>query len=302
MARPGAGGYAPTKTTDDRLRKLYDDYCHSTMPRREFLRRAAAIGGLSAVGAATALLPDYASACQVAFTDPRIKATYARFPSPGGNGPELRAYVAHPAAEGTFPAVLVVHENRGLNPYIEDVARRLAVAGFLAVAPDALTAVGGYPGNDEDGKVLQANLDRARILVDMENAARFAKAHPRSTGRLGVVGFCFGAFVSGHLAVTLGDALQAAAPFYGRAPDLAGVERIRARMLLIYAENDEGVNATRAPFEQALRRAGARFESRTFAGTGHGFHNDSTTRYDEKAAAEAWDATIALFREALAGA
>ena len=285
---------------DDRIYALYDAYCHSGMPRREFLRRAAASGVVGALGMASALLPDYARACQVAFTDPRIRATYARFPSPGGSGEELRAYVVQPAeAPRPAPAVLVVHENRGLNPYIEDVARRLAVAGYLAVAPDALWASGGYPGNDEDGKALQAKLDRDRILVDMENAARFAATHPQGSGRLGAVGFCFGGFVCNHLATTLGETLHAAASFYGRAPDLSAAPQIRARMLLHFAEKDDGVNAGRADWEAALTAAGVRFSAEVYPGTQHGFHNDSTARYDAAAATLAWDRTLALFRETL---
>lgn len=285
---------------DPRIVELYDAYCHSTMARRDFLARAAATvaGGLAM---AEALLPDYALACQVGFNDERISAEYARFPSPGGNGGDLRAYVARPkAGDGLLPTVLVVHENRGLNPYVEDVARRLAVAGYLAVAPDALWPVGGYPGNDDQGKVLQAGLDRDRILVDLANAARFAKAHPRSNGKLGVTGFCFGGYVTNHLAVTLGAEVQAAAPFYGRAPDVASVGAIRARLVLHYAEHDDGVNATRADYEAALTKAGVAFASHTYAGTQHGFHNDSTPRYDQASAELAWRRTLELFAATLA--
>lgn len=286
-----------TPPADQRLFDLYDDYCHSGMERREFLRRAAAMGLL---GAATALLPDYAQACQVSFTDERIVAEYVRFPSPGGSGPELRAYVVGPKAQGPVPAVVVAHENRGLNPYIEDVARRLAVAGYLAVAPDALWAVGGYPGNDEAGKKLQAGLERAKILADMVNAARFAKAHPRSNGKLGAVGFCFGGLVCHHLAVTLGADLQAAVPYYGRPPEGADASAVRAHLLMHFAENDEGVNAARPGWEAALTAAKVDFASHVYPGTQHGFHNDSTPRFGGAAATLSWERTLAHFGRHLA--
>ncbi len=280
---------------DDRIYDLYDDYCHSGMERREFLRRAAALGGLTM---ALSLLPDYAQACQVSFNDERISAEYVKYPSSGGNAADMRGYLVSPRGDGPFPSVVVVHENRGRNPYIEDVARRLAVAGFLALAPDALWAVGGYPGNDDEGKALQAKLDPGKILVDMVNAARFVRTHARSNGRLGAVGFCFGGAVCNHLAVTLGEELRASVPFYGR-PAEGPVERIRARLLLQYAEKDEGVNATRAEYEAALKKAGVSFESHVYPGTQHGFHNDSTARYDAAAAALAWKRTLDVFAATL---
>lgn len=284
---------------DDQIYALYDLYCHSGMERREFLRRAAALGIAGGLSMATALLPDYARACQVSFNDERIAAEYVRYPSPGGNAQDMRGYLARPRGDGPFPAVVVVHENRGLNPYIEDVARRLAVAGYLALAPDALWAAGGYPGNDEAGKALQAKLDRDKILVDMVNAARFVRGHARSNGRLGAVGFCFGGAVCNHLAVTLGEELRASVPFYGRPADAPAVDRIRARLLLHYAENDEGVNATRAGYEAALKKHGVSFQSHTYPGTQHGFHNDSTPRYNAAAAELAWKRTLELFSATL---
>jgi carboxymethylenebutenolidase len=287
------------RKADDRIYALYDEYCHSGMERRELLRRAAAFGA-AGVAMALGMLPDYARACQVSFNDERIDAEYARYPSPGGNAAEMRGYLVRPKGEGKFPAVVVVHENRGLNPYIEDVARRLAVAGYLAFAPDALSAVGGYPGNDEDGKALQARLDRDKILADMANGARFVRGHAQSNGKLGAVGFCFGGFVCNHLAATLGDELQAAAPFYGRPAEEADAQRIRARMVLHYAETDENVNATREAYEGALKKAKVRFESHVYAGTQHGFHNDSTPRYDAAAAELAWKRTLDLFAATLA--
>ena len=288
---------------DPRIYDLYDRYCHGPMERREFLRRAAAlgtIGGVSALAMARALLPNYAQAQTVSFTDPRIKARYVSYDSPGGNAKQMRGYLVQPAGDGPFPSVLVVHENRGLNPYVEDVARRAAVAGFLALAPDALSPLGGYPGNDDDGRVMQRKLDRAKIHVDMENGARFLKAHSASNGKLGVTGFCFGGGVSNHLAVKLGSDLQAAAPFYGRAADGADVAKIRASLVIHYAEDDARVNAMREGYEAALKKHKVEFKSYLYPGTRHGFHNNSTPRYHEKAAALAWQRTIDLFKRTLA--
>ncbi len=201
---------------DSRIYDLYDQYCHTTMERREFLRRAAAItvvGGASGLAMAQALLPQYAKAQTISFTDKRIKARYVMYDSPGGNADKMRGYLVQPAGEGPFPCVLVIHENRGLNPHIEDVARRAAIAGFLALAPDALTPLGGYPGNDDDGKVMQKKLDRAKIGVDMLNGAKFLKSHAMSNGKLAATGFCFGGGVTNYLAVQLGADLNAGAPF-----------------------------------------------------------------------------------------
>ena len=286
---------------DPKIFKLYDTYCHSEMPRREFLRRAAtmAVIGGSGLAMAEALLPQYAKAQMVSFTDKRIKATYVTYDSPGGNADKIRGYLAHPQGDGPFPAVLIVHENRGLNPYIEDVARRAAVAGFLALAPDALSPLGGYPGNDDDGKVLQRKLDRQKIHVDMLNGAKFVKGHGKSNGKLGATGFCFGGGVTNFLAVEMGDDLQAAAPFYGRAPATDGVKNIKAKVVVHYAEDDPRVNATRADYEAALKAAGANYEMHTYAGTKHGFHNNSTLRYNEAAAKIAWQRTVDLFKAQL---
>jgi carboxymethylenebutenolidase len=287
---------------DPRIYELYDEYCHTGMPRREFLRRAAAIAVVSGSGLAMAeaLLPQYAKAQMVSFTDDRIKANYITYASPGGNGSEIRGYLVQPAGEGAFPAVLIVHENRGLNPYIEDVARRAAVAGFLALAPDALTPLGGYPGNDDDGKAMQAKLDRQKIQIDMLNGGRFVKAHAKSNGKLGATGFCFGGGVTNFLAVELGGDLQAAAPFYGAAPATDGVGKIKAKIVAHYAEDDPRVNATRPDYEAALKAAGVEFEMHSYPGTQHGFHNNSTPRYNEAAAKLAWERTIALFKAKLA--
>jgi carboxymethylenebutenolidase len=292
---------------DPRVYALYDDYCHTGMDRRAFLARAAAIAGLGGAGLAMAqaLLPRYARAQEVKFTDPRITPRYVSYDSPGGTSGTMRGYLVRPAgegrSEGPFPAVVVIHENRGLNPYIEDVARRLGVAGFLALAPDGLAPVGGYPGNDDEGKALQAGLDPAKLLTDLLNSARYLKAHELSNGRLGATGFCFGGAAVNQLAVRLGGDLAAGAPFYGRAPDPADVPKIRAALLVHYAETDPRVNATRPAFEAALKAAGATYQMHTYPGTRHGFHNYSTPRYDEAAAKLAWERTVGWFRERLEG-
>lgn len=286
---------------DPRIFDLYDEYCHGQMDRREFLQRASSltiIGG-SGLAMAKALLPQYAKAQQISFTDDRIKAQYIHYESPGGNGDRMKAYLAHPKGDGPFPSVLVVHENRGLNPHIEDVARRAAVAGFLTLAPDALSPLGGYPGNDDDGKAMQAKLDRIKIHTDMLNGAQLLKGHPLSTGKLGVTGFCFGGGVSNWLATKMGEDLQAAAPFYGAAAKTQDVPNIRAKILVHYAENDPRVNAMREPYETALKEANIDYEMHSYPGTRHGFHNNSTPRYDEKAAKLAWQRTIDLFKRQL---
>jgi carboxymethylenebutenolidase len=282
---------------DQQVYDLYDEYCHGRIDRREFLKRAGAMGMLAA---ATALLPDYARAQQVSFTDARIKASYVSYPSAGGNGGTMRGYLVEPAAAGPHPAVLVIHENRGLNPYVEDVARRAAVAGFLALAPDGLAPLGGYPGNDDDGRDMQARLDQARLRTDMLNGARWLKAHSRSTGKLGATGFCWGGGTANFLATALGADLQAAAPFYGAAPATDAVGKIKAAMLIHYAENDPRIDGMWPAYESALKAAGVRYEMHIYPGTQHGFHNDSTPRYKEHAAKLAWERTIAHFRRYLA--
>ena len=291
------------QTIDERVFDLYDEYCHGRIDRREFLGRTAAmtIGGVSALWMAQALLPRYAEAQTISFTDPRMKATYVEYPSPGGTSGAMRGYLAQPAGEGPFPAVLVIHENRGLNPYIEDVARRAAVAGFLALAPDGLSPVGGYPGNDDDGRALQRSLDPAKLDRDMINSARYLKAHDLSNGRLGATGFCWGGGMTNRLAVALGGDLHAAVPFYGAAAASEDVPGIEAALLIIYAENDLRINAMRPDYEAALQAHGVNYEVHVFEGTRHGFHNNSTPRYDEAAAALAWDRTIDFFRTHLAG-
>jgi carboxymethylenebutenolidase len=284
---------------DQKVFDLYDEYCHGGIDRREFLKRAGAMGVLAA---AISLLPDYARAQQVSLTDSRIKASYVTYPSPGGNTATMRGYLVQPTSSGPHAAVLVVHENRGLNPYVEDVARRVAVAGFLALAPDGLTPLGGYPGNDDDGRDMQAKLDPAKLRTDMLNGARWLKSHPGSTGKLGVTGFCWGGGTSNVLATALGGDLRAAAPFYGAAPATDAVAKIKAAMLIHYAENDPRIDEMWPAYEKALKAAGVRYEAYVYPGTQHGFHNDSTPRYKEDAAKLAWQRTIAHFNRYLNGA
>ncbi len=286
---------------DPRIYDLYDQYCHSQMERREFLNRAAAITviGGSGLAMAQALLPRYAEAQMISFTDERIKATYVTYDSPGGNAAKIKGYLVQPKGSGPFPSVLVVHENRGLNPHIEDIARRLAAEGFLALAPDALSAAGGYPGNDDDGKKMQAALDRGKIRTDMLNGAKWLKKHKLSNGKLGTVGFCFGGGVANWLATEMGGDLQAAVPFYGSAAKTADVPKIKAALLINYAENDKRVNAQRPAYEAALKAAGKSYEMHTYPGTRHGFNNNSTQRYNAEQAKIAWDRTIAFFKKHL---
>ncbi len=284
---------------DQRVFDLYDEYCHGGMDRREFLRRAAVVtvGGLAM---AQALLPRYAQAQTISFTDPRIKASYVTYPSPGGSSGTMRGYLVQPTGAGSFATILVIHENRGLNPYVEDVARRAATEGFLALAPDGLAPVGGYPGNDDDGRTLQSGLDQGKLRMDMLNSARFLKAHALSTRKLGVTGFCWGGSTTNFLAATLGADVNAAVPFYGAAPATETVSAIKAAMMIQYAESDDRINEMWPAFEAAMKAAGITHEKHTYPGTQHGFHNNSTPRYQEAAAKLAWDRTIAHFRKHLA--
>ena len=237
---------------EQRVYDFYDEYCHGGMDRRAFLQQAtvAVVGGLSM---AQALLPRYAQAQTVSFTDERILARYIAYASPGGNSGQMRGYLVRPSGTGPFPAVLVIHENRGLNPYIEDVARRLALDGFLALAPDGLAPVGGYPGNDDDGRTLQSGLDQAKLRTDMLNSAVHLKAHALSSGKLGATGFCWGGSTTNFLAATMGAEMQAGVPYYGAAADTASVPRINAALQIHYAENDARINGMWPAFEAALK-------------------------------------------------
>ncbi len=290
-----------TDQIDPRIYDLYDEYCHSPMTRRQFLDKAAAIAVVGGTGLAMAqaLLPSYANAQMISFTDKRIKATYVDYDSPGGTSGKMRGYLVQPIGEGPFPSVVIVHENRGLNPYIEDVARRAAAEGFLALAPDGLSPIGGYPGNDDDGKVMQASLDRAKLFVDMMNSAKWVKAHSLSNGKLGATGFCYGGGVVNALAVQMGSDLNAGAPFYGAAAKTDDVPKIKAPLLIHYAEDDPRVNAMRADYETALKANNAAYEMHVYPGTRHGFHNNSTPRYNKEQAQIAWDRTIELWKKHL---
>ena len=289
------------KKIDPRIFDLYDEYCHGRMDRREFLDRSAAIviGGVSALWMAQALLPRYAEAQTISFTDSRIKGTYVEYPSPGGTSGTMRGYLVQPAGDGPFPGVLVIHENRGLNPHIEDVARRAAVAGFLALAPDGLSPVGGYPGNDDDGRTLQASLSPDELDQDMINSARYLKAHALSNGQLGATGFCWGGGMVNRLAVVLGSDLQAGVPFYGSAVPASEVPNIEAALMINFADTDPRINAMWPDYEAALRANDVVYRAHFYEGTLHGFHNNSTPRYNPPAADLAWNRTVGFFREHL---
>ncbi|WP_182656861.1 YghX family hydrolase [Stenotrophomonas lacuserhaii] len=283
------------------LLELYDGYVHGRLSRRDFLDRAAAyaMAGVVATTLLAALSPDYALAQQVQFTDPDIVAEYITYPSPNGHG-QVRGYLVKPAkAAGKLPAIVVVHENRGLNPYIEDVARRVAKAGFIALAPDGLSSVGGYPGNDVRGRELQAQVDPEKLMNDFFAAIEYLRASPLGTGKVGITGFCYGGGVSNAAAVAYPE-LDAAVPFYGRQAKPDDVVRIKAPLLLHFAEKDDNVNATWPAYEAALKKAGTTYEAYVYPGTNHGFHNDSTPRYDQAAAALAWERTLGWFRKYLA--
>jgi len=284
---------------DQQVFNLYDEYCHGRIDRREFVRRAGALGA-GALAMAYGLMPNYARAQTISFTDSRIKASYVTYPSPGGNGDKIRGYLVQPAGNGPWPAILVIHENRGLNPYIEDVARRAAVDGFLALAPDGLTPLGGYPGNDDDGRALQAKLDQAKLRQDMLNGARWFKNHELSTKKLGATGFCWGGGTTNFLAAAMGSDLQAGVPYYGAAADTASVPKIKAPLLVHLAEQDPRINEMYPTYQDELKKAGVRHEIHMYPGTQHGFHNNSTPRYNEAAAKLSWERTIAFFKKNLA--
>ena len=295
MDRPTASDF-PQPLLD-----LYDDYTHSRIGRRDFLERASkfAAGGLTAAALLEILSPNYAFAQQVAKDDPRIKTETAEYPSPKGAG-TMRGYLAQPAGESKkHPGVLVVHENRGLNPYIEDVARRLATEGFIAFAPDALTPLGGYPGDDEKGKELQAKRKPEEMIEDFIAGAQWLQKNAGCTGKVGVVGFCYGGGIANTLAVRLPDVIQAAAPFYGRQPAAEDVPKIKAALLLHYAALDTRINEGWPAYEAALKQAGVHYTAYVYPNVNHGFHNDTTPRYDEAAAKLAWSRTIDFFKKTL---
>ncbi|EMN3922303.1 dienelactone hydrolase family protein [Citrobacter farmeri] len=282
------------------LLDYYDYYAHGKISKREFLNLAAkyAVGGVTALALFNMVKPNYALAEQVKFTDPDILPEYIHYPSPNGHG-NVRGYLVEPAnATGNVPAVVVVHENRGLNPYIEDVARRVAKAGYLALAPDGLSSVGGYPGNDEEGKVLQQKVDPTKLMNDFFAAVEFMKQHPEASGKVGITGFCYGGGVSNAAAVAYPE-LACAVPFYGRQPAAADVPKIKAPILLHYAALDKNINEGWPAYEAALKENNKVYEAYIYPGVNHGFHNDSTPRYDQAAAELAWQRTLAWFEKYL---
>ena len=289
------------KDLDPEVWKLFDRYVHGLIDRRGFLDGAGkyAVGGMTAVGILEALSPRYAEAQQVAPNDPRIRTERIDVKSPQGYG-MIRALLARPAnSAGKLPAVIVIHENRGLNPHIEDVVRRAAVAGFMAIGPDALTSLGGYPGTDEKGVEMQRTLEQPKMMADFVATARYVQTRPDSTGRLGAVGFCFGGGVVNNLAVQLGADLHAGVPFYGGAPRAEDVPKITAPLLVTYAEDYERINAMWPAYEAALKANRVAYQMFTYPGTQHGFHNDTTPRFNKDQAAIAWKRTLDHFNKYL---
>jgi carboxymethylenebutenolidase len=291
VPRKVSGGF------DQELFDLYDRYAHNLINRREFLEKAGkyAVGGVTATALLNLLSPQYALARQILPDDPRVKTERIEYASPKGYG-KVRGYLVRPARSvGKLPGVVVVHENRGLNPYIEDVARRLAVAGFMALAPDGLTPLGGYPGNDDDGRTMQAKLDGAKLLEDFIAAFETLNARADCSGKVGVVGFCYGGGVANAMAVRLPN-LAAAVPFYGAQPPAEDVAKIRAPLLLHYAGLDQRIDKGWPAYEAALKKHGKRYTAYFYADVNHGFHNDTTPRYDKAAADLAWSRTIEFFK------
>jgi len=280
--------------------QLFDRYVHGAITRREFLDRATkyAVGGFTAAAMLESLRPNYAWAQQIPKNDPRIHAEYLTYPSPQGSG-TMRGYFVRPATvAGKVPGIVVIHENRGLNPYIEDVARRLAVANYVTFAPDALAPVGGYPGDDEKAAALFAKLDANKRTEDLFAAVPFLKSRPECNGNVGAIGFCFGGGVVNQMAVRFAD-LGAAVPFYGRQPSAEDTAKIKAPLMIHYAGEDANTNAGWPAWEEALKKNGVRYQAYTYPGAQHGFHNDTTPRYDEAAAKLAWSRTLAFFKENL---
>ena len=289
---------------DQELLILFDAYVHGALDRRGFLDKAAkfAVGGVTAAMLLDQLSPKFLEAQVVKPEDARIKVEYLEFDSPAGYG-KARGYLAQPAkAAGKLPAVLVIHENRGLNPHIEDVARRFALENFMAFAPDGLTSVGGYPGDDDRGGQLFRTVDRAKMMEDFVAAARWLKARPDCTGKIGATGFCFGGAVANHLAVVMGADIAAVVPFYGSAPAAADVPKIKAAVLVHHGETDTRLVQAWPEYEKALKAAGVTYEGHIYPDAGHGFHNDATpARYNQAAADQAWKRTIEWFNQYVRG-
>lgn len=287
---------------DQRVLDLYDDYAHGRLSRRDYIRAlsAFAVGGMTVETLLSSLTPNYAWAQQVPPDDPRIKTERVTYDSPQGGG-KIDGLLARPAEGEKFPAVLVIHENRGLNPYIEDVARRLAAAGFLALAPDALSPLGGYPGNDDEGRSMQSKREGEEMLEDFIAGAKFLDGHEMSTGKVGAVGFCYGGGVVYQLAVRIPEVIDAGVPFYGRQPAVEDVSKIDAPLLIHNAANDQRILENAPAFEAALKEQNKPFTAYVYPDTNHGFHNDTTPRYDKEAAELAWERTIAFFKQHLRG-
>lgn len=285
---------------DQRVLDLYDDFAHGRLDRRGYLKGLAAfaVGGVTVETLEESLSPNYAWAEQVPATDPRIKTETVTYDSPEGGG-QISGLLARPATGEKFPSVVVIHENRGLNPYIADVARRLAVEGFLALAPDALSPLGGYPGNDDDGRAMQRRRDRGEMTEDFVAAVKWIDTHELSTGKVGAVGFCFGGGMVNQLAVRLPDVLDAGVPFYGSQPDAEDVVKIKTPLSIQNAELDRRIMAGAEAFNEALKANEVPYESHVYPGVNHGFHNDTTPRYDEAAAELAWKRTLAWFNQYL---
>lgn len=285
---------------DPQVLLIFDEYVHGDIDRREFLSRVGrfAVGTMTAAGILASLTPRFAEATQVPPTDERLDAKYVEYDSPTGYG-KARGYLVRPKqAKGKLPLVLVVHENRGLNPHIEDVARRVALENYVALAPDALFPLGGYPGDEDKARELFPKLDQLKTFEDFKASIAFLRAQPGGNGRTGVVGFCYGGAIANRLAVAVPD-LACAVPFYGVGPSLENVASIKAELLLHFASNDERVNATWPPYEEALKKAGTKYTAYTYPATQHGFHNDTTPRFDAAAAKLAWTRTLALFDKTL---
>jgi carboxymethylenebutenolidase len=281
---------------------LYDDYAHNMMCRREFVQKLSvyAVGGLTVASLTSFLMPDYKGAIQIQSGDPRLQSEYINYSSPKSGG-TIKALLSKPAdAKQKLGGIVVVHENRGLNPHIEDVARRAALAGFISIAPDALTPLGGYPGNDDEGRELQSKRDKNDMLEDFISAYDYLKKHKDCNGKVGVVGFCFGGWIANMMAVRIPD-LSAAIPFYGGQPASEDVPKIKAPLLLHYAALDTRVNAGWPAYESALKKNRKEYTAYMYPNVNHGFHNDTTPRYDKAAAELAWQRTIDFFKEKLRG-
>jgi len=279
---------------------LYDDYAHNKLGRRQFIEKLSlyAIGGVTVPALMSFIMPDYINSILVPVDDPRLYSDYITYPSPKGGG-DIKGLLSYPAdTETKLPGVVVVHENRGLNPYIEDVGRRAAIEGFISLAPDALSPLGGYPGNDDDGRTMQRQRDKDEMLEDFIAAFNYLKTHEKCNGHIGVVGFCFGGWISNMMAVKLPD-LKAAVPYYGRQPSAEETKAIKAPLLIHYAELDKRVNEGWPEYETALKDSEIDYQVHFYPGVNHGFHNNSTPRFDEAAAKLSWERTIAFFKDKL---